>query len=59
MRVQKKNIDSDGSGTVVLFIEHEEDLWEIYNIVRAGDIVEGTAYRKVHDDRQQAVRGGR
>jgi len=59
MKINKMSIAPDGAGTAVLLVETAEDLWEIYNIAREGDYVEGVTYRKVHDDRGEAVRGGR
>lgn len=59
MQIRKRHFEADGSGLVVVFINAAEDLWEIYNVVRPGDVVEGTTFRKVHDDREGMIRSGR
>ncbi|KAJ4458974.1 putative Protein pelota [Paratrimastix pyriformis] len=47
MRVIRKEIERDGSGTVKLVAEEPEDMWHAYNLISAGDFVECTTLRKV------------
>ena len=37
MRLLAKNIEPDGSGSVTLMPEHEDDLWPVYNLMCEGD----------------------
>ncbi|KAL7421789.1 Translation factor pelota [Cryptotrichosporon argae] len=47
MKLLNKNIEKDGSGTVTLLPEDEEDMWHVYNLITAGDEVEAKTDRKV------------
>lgn len=47
MRLIKRNIDSDGSGSVTLLPEEPEDMWHAYNLVLVGDFLTATAVRRV------------
>lgn len=48
MKILKKNISAkDGSGTVLLRPETDEDLWHAYNLLQKGDLVRCTTIRKV------------
>lgn len=49
----------DPDSSLDLFVEHAEDLWELYNLIRPGDAIRGTTYRKVHDDRAADSTGAR
>ncbi|KAI9804815.1 MAG: hypothetical protein M1825_001183 [Sarcosagium campestre] len=47
MRVIKKNIDKDGTGTITLFPEEPEDMWHAFNLIRPGDKLRAPALRRV------------
>ncbi|KAJ3224482.1 hypothetical protein HDU81_008535 [Chytriomyces hyalinus] len=48
MKLIRKNIDSkDGSGSVTLVAEEQEDMWHAYNLVLAGDTLKGSTIRRV------------
>ena len=47
MKLLKKNFDKDGSGFVVLVPEESDDLWQLYNLIAAGDDVRAATVRKV------------
>ncbi|WOO85577.1 Protein dom34 [Vanrija pseudolonga] len=48
MKLISKNIEKDGSGSVVLLPEDEEDMWHVYNLISEGDEVQAKTDRKVH-----------
>ena len=35
-RAIRADIDTEGVGSVELFLENTEDLWELYNLIRPG-----------------------
>jgi len=47
MKVLRRDVGKDGVGTIKMVPEHEEDVWDLYNVVFAGDVVSGKARRKV------------
>lgn len=47
MRLVKRNINSDGSGSVTLCPEEPEDMWHAYNLVLVGDYLTASAIRRV------------
>ncbi|TKR77600.1 hypothetical protein L596_018535 [Steinernema carpocapsae] len=47
MKFFKRYINKDGSGDVSLMCEEREEMWHIYNLVRADDIVTMSTARKV------------
>ncbi|KAI9801869.1 MAG: Translation factor pelota [Piccolia ochrophora] len=47
MRIIKKNVDKDGSGTITLFPEEPEDMWHAFNLIRPGDKLRAPAIRRV------------
>ncbi len=47
MKLIRKSIDTDGSGSVTVLMEEPEDLWHIYNIVSLNDHLTSTTTRKV------------
>ena len=48
MKILKKNISAkDGSGTVLLRPDTDEDMWAAYNLIQIGDLVRCTTVRKV------------
>jgi len=47
MRLVKRNINSDGSGSVTLCPEEPEDMWHAYNLVLVGDYMTASAIRRV------------
>lgn len=50
MKLLSKNFVRDGSGSVKLVPEEPEDLWHAYNLIREGDRVTATTFRKVTRD---------
>ena len=51
MRIRKKNIAKDGSGSVDILAETADDMWHVLNLVQAGDEVRAPTYRKVRRKR--------
>ncbi|EGT45824.1 hypothetical protein CAEBREN_01101 [Caenorhabditis brenneri] len=47
MKEIKRFIDRDGKGYASLIAEEPEDMWHIYNLIRAGDVVKASTSRKV------------
>mmetsp|Transcript_19667 Transcript_19667/g.54879 ORF Transcript_19667/g.54879 Transcript_19667/m.54879 type:complete len:382 (-) Transcript_19667:320-1465(-) len=47
MKLLSKNFSKDGEGHVRLVAEESEDMWHAYNLVRPGDRVTATTFRKV------------
>ncbi|KAK9845401.1 hypothetical protein WJX81_005613 [Elliptochloris bilobata] len=47
MKLLNKSFTRDGEGSVKLVPEEGEDLWHCYNLVREGDHVTATTFRKV------------
>jgi protein pelota len=48
MRLVRKDIkERDGSGTATLIPQEPEDMWHLYNLIRAGDTLRAPAIRKV------------
>ncbi|CAK9866463.1 unnamed protein product [Sphagnum jensenii] len=56
MKLLRRDIARDGSGSVKLVPEEPEDMWHVYNLVATGDRVEAVTVRKVM--RQTASGGG-
>jgi protein pelota len=56
MKLLRRDIARDGSGSVKLVPEEAEDMWHVYNLVATGDRVEAVTVRKVM--RQTASGGG-
>ncbi|KAF5841125.1 Dom34 protein [Dunaliella salina] len=50
MKLLSKNFSKDGEGHVRLVAEESEDMWHAYNLVRPGDRVTATTFRKVGRD---------
>ncbi|OCT47836.1 Protein pelota like protein [Cladophialophora carrionii] len=47
MRLVKRHIDNDGSGSVTLCPEEPEDMWHAYNLIRPADLLTASAIRRV------------
>jgi protein pelota len=47
MRLVKKDLNSDGSGSMSLLPQEQEDMWHLYNLIATGDHITGVSYRKV------------
>ncbi|KIX00889.1 mRNA surveillance protein pelota [Rhinocladiella mackenziei CBS 650.93] len=47
MRLIKRHIDNDGSGSVTLCPEEPEDMWHAYNLIRPTDLLTASAIRRV------------
>lgn len=47
MKLIRKDLEKDQSGTLVLAVEDSEDLWYIYNLITRGDEVEALTHRKI------------
>lgn len=47
MKVKQKSFTKNGTGSIKLTPESEEDLWHIYNLIRAGDRIYASTTRKV------------
>lgn len=49
MKLIKRHIDKDGSGTVTLCPEEPEDMWHAYNLIRPTDLLTAKALRRITD----------
>ncbi|KAL8825782.1 MAG: hypothetical protein Q9191_004203 [Dirinaria sp. TL-2023a] len=47
MRLVKQSIERDGSGTITLCPEEQEDMWFTYNLIRPTDTLRASALRRV------------
>ena len=47
MRLIKQSIDRDGSGSITLLPEEDEDMWFSYNLIRPTDLLRASAVRRV------------
>ncbi|CAD5213907.1 unnamed protein product [Bursaphelenchus okinawaensis] len=52
MKILRKYLEKNGSGSVTLICEEEEDVWHVYNLVRVGDQVRCSTVRKVTQETQ-------
>jgi len=50
MRLLHKSFVTNGEGDVKLAPEEAEDMWHVYNLIREGDQVTATTFRKVSKD---------
>lgn len=50
MKLLKRACARDGEGVVQMVAEEAEDLWHVYNLIREGDHVTATTFRKVGRD---------
>lgn len=47
MKLLKKNLEKDQSGTVDLVMEDSEDLWTMFNLIHVGDEIGCKSFRKI------------
>jgi len=47
MKILRKSLEKDSSGFVRLICQEEEDMWHVYNLIREGDKVKSSTFRKV------------
>ncbi|KAJ1797748.1 Translation factor pelota [Coemansia sp. RSA 2399] len=50
MKLLRKNIEKDKSGSVRLIPEHPEDMWHVYNLIQKGDQLEASTIRGVKSE---------
>ncbi|KAL0272595.1 UNVERIFIED_CONTAM: hypothetical protein PYX00_005509 [Menopon gallinae] len=50
MKLVHRNIDKDGSGSIVFVPEESEDMWHAYNLISEGDYVRASTIRKVQNE---------
>ncbi|GAA5857232.1 hypothetical protein JCM8547_009388 [Rhodosporidiobolus lusitaniae] len=50
MLLKRKHIDRDGSGSVTLTPQDDEDMWHAYNLIQEGDELRGSAVRRVTNE---------
>ncbi|KAK9866260.1 hypothetical protein WJX84_000600 [Apatococcus fuscideae] len=50
MKLLSRSYTKNGEGSVKLIAEEGEDLWHAYNIIRQGDLVTATTFRKISRD---------
>ncbi|KAJ2863026.1 Translation factor pelota [Coemansia erecta] len=50
MKLLRKNIEKDKSGSVRLMPEHPEDMWHVYNLIQKGDQLEASTIRGVKSE---------
>lgn len=55
MKLIKQEYHKDGDGVVKLVAEESEDMWHAYNLIREGDRVTATTFRKITKDTGGAV----
>jgi protein pelota len=56
MRIIKKNIGKDNSGSVVLQTDDIEDMWYAYNLICKGDHVRAATLRRVQKESATGLR---
>lgn len=47
MKIQRKDIEKDGQGSVTLLAEEPEDMWHVYNLLAPQDRLRSSTVRKV------------
>ena len=47
MRLISKHLEKGGNGSLVVKLEDDEDLWQLYNIAHVGDSVRASTFRKI------------
>lgn len=50
MKIISRHIERDGSGSVTLIPEEDEDMYHLYNLIEAGDHVRASAVRRVQSE---------
>ena len=47
MKLIRRNLDKDRSGSMTLYPEQAEDMWHLYNLIQVGDVLRSTTMRRV------------
>lgn len=47
MQIKHRAFEKDGAGEIKVVAEDDEDIWHLYNLIRAGDEVRAGTSRKV------------
>ncbi|CCJ28709.1 unnamed protein product [Pneumocystis jirovecii] len=55
MKIIRKNIERDSSGTIVLYPEEPEDIWHSYNLIQEGDLVKASTIRRVQNESSTGI----
>mmetsp|Transcript_3525 Transcript_3525/g.8391 ORF Transcript_3525/g.8391 Transcript_3525/m.8391 type:complete len:219 (-) Transcript_3525:969-1625(-) len=55
MKLLSEKFVKDGAGDVKVIPEETEDLWQAYNLVRQGDVLTATTFRKVSREKGNSV----
>lgn len=50
MKLQRRSIEKDGSGSVVVVPSEAEDLWHCYNLISVGDQITATTIRRIQKE---------
>jgi len=50
MKVLSRSFNKDGDGDIKMVPEEGEDMWHAYNLIREGDVVTATTFRKIARD---------
>ena len=50
MKILRKSMDREGGGRLTLLPEHAEDMWDLYNLLAAGDTIKTKTTRKIQTD---------
>ena len=58
MKLIHEKFERDGKGSVKCTPETEDDMWDLYNLLKLDDIVHATATRKVKASEMEASSGG-
>ncbi|WFD33670.1 Translation factor pelota [Malassezia cuniculi] len=50
MKIVSRHLERDGSGTVALIPEGDEDLYHLYNLIQPGDLVRSSTVRRIQSE---------
>ncbi|CAG8441080.1 3848_t:CDS:10 [Acaulospora morrowiae] len=50
MRLVRRNIERDRSGSITLYPEHLEDMWHVYNLISPGDELKASTIRRIQNE---------
>ncbi|KAM0755950.1 hypothetical protein T439DRAFT_320648 [Meredithblackwellia eburnea MCA 4105] len=50
MHLVRQHIEKDGSGSITLRPQEDEDMWHAYNLIQEGDLLRASAVRRVQNE---------
>ena len=48
MKIIKKHLEKNKQGYLKLIPEDADDIWQLYNLIDAGDLVQASTFRYMH-----------